>query len=499
MLFPVDFEKLLNLFAYDKYDPLFFASSFFLFFFLFVLIIYRLLANHKSLKIFSLIIFSLFFYYKNAGAYVLLLAISTIFNFYAGKFVYDAKSHSLKRFLFTFAIIINLGILGYFKYTNFFLSILNDLKLGSFNPLDIFLPIGISFYTFKALSYVIEIYFEMIEPTKSFRNFSLFMFFFPNVLMGPIDRASTFLPQIEKDYNLSKDDIGRAVFLLITGLVKKYVIADYISVNFTDRVFDFPLRFTGVENLIAIYGFALQGYCDFSGYTDMALGIGLLLGFNLTENFRRPFKAYSVADYWRRWHLSLSTWLLDYLFKPLQISLRNLRKFGTAIAIFVTFFAVGLWHGPNWTFIFFGILHSFYLIFSMYTQKYRDSFYNFLKIKNSKGLKIFQIFFTFNLIAFTAILFRAPSLQYALDMLHQVFTYFHSEVFIQYVNAYPTVFILIIFGFLTHYLPESIEIKTQKLLSNMPVVAQAAILSIIIWIVVQVRSAEMLPFIYFQF
>jgi len=499
MPFPIEWNKFWELFKYVPHDPLLFGSSMFIFFFIAVLIVYRFFSGNTSLRIYSLIIFSLFFYYKAAGVYLLLLVLIAVVNFYSGAWIYNAKDQLHKRLILTATIIINLGLLGYFKYTNFFLEILNDLKAGQFDMLDIFLPIGISFYTFKAMSYLIEIYFEMLEPIKSLRNFSLFVFFFPNVLMGPIDRAVNFLPQIEQKPIFTKEKIGLAVFLLCTGLFKKYVIADYISLNFTDRVFEFPLRFTGVENLFAVYGFALQGYADFSGYTDMALAIGLLLGFELMDNFNRPFKAHSVAEYWRRWHLSLSTWLLDYLFRPLQISLRNMKKAGTALAIFITFFVVGIWHGPSFTFILFGILHSTYLVFSMYTQPLRDAFYNKLGIKNAPWLKVLQIIFTFHLLAFTALLFRAPSLEFAGDMLSQIFTYFHAEVFPQYVSAYPSIVLLILIGYVSHFLPEAWEKKTVAVLTKTPLLIQAVILAIMIWLVWQVRSAEMQPFMYFKF
>lgn len=495
----IDFGKLLSLFTYDKYDPLLFGSSLFLFFFFFVLLVQRLFSSQKALRIYSLLFFSLFFYYKAAGIYLLLLVFSSVFNFYFGKLIFKSKTAALKKIFFVAALIVNLGLLGYFKYTNFFLQIISDLKLGTIEPLQIFLPIGISFFTFKALSYVIEIYLEMLEPVKSLRDFSLFIFFFPNVLMGPIDRASEFLPQIEEDNPITKEDVGRALFLISCGLIKKYAIADYISLNFNERVFGFPLRFTGVENLIAVYSAALQGYCDFSGYTDMALGVGLLLGYKLMDNFNRPFKAISVGDYWRRWHLSLSTWLLGYLFKPLQISFRSMRKWGTALAIFITFFAVGLWHGPNWTFIFFGVLHSVYLIFGMFTQSIRKKITDSIKITGTKFHNFIKVLFTFHLLVFTAILFHAPSLSYALDMIQQIFTYFHPEVFPQYVQAYTTVFLLIVFGYLVHFLPKSVEEKVQSIVINMPVVLQAVLFAVVIWIVVQFKSAEMMPFIYFQF
>jgi len=495
----IDFEKLRDLFVYTPHDPLLFGSSLFLFLFLGLLLVYNYLAKTKNLKIFTLIVFSLFFYYKAAGIYFLFLVLMSFVNFYFGKFIFITKSQVYKRILFVLALMINLGLLVYFKYTNFLIQIINDLSKGHIDPINIFLPIGISFYTFKALSYVIEIYIEVYQPVKYLRDFSLYMFFFPNILQGPIDRASNFLPQLDNEIIVTKADIGKALFLIMSGLFKKAVIADYIGLNFVDRVFGSPLRFTGVENLLAMYGYSLQIYCDFSGYTDMALGVALLLGFNLMENFNQPFLASSVADYWRRWHISLSTWLLDYLFKPLQIKFRNLRSLGTCLAIFITFFVVGLWHGASWTFVVFGILHSTYIVFSILTNKVKNIFYEKLHLKNTKILKFFKIFITFHLLSMTAILFRADNLTKAVNMLSQITNFFHKEVFIQYVKGYPGVFSLIVLGYILHFLPRSWEPKIQERLANLPVVGQAILFGILIWIVIQVKSAPLQPFLYFNY
>ena len=185
------------------------------------------------------------------------------------------------------------------------------------------------------------------------------------------------LPQIDKEPFLSKEDFGKAIFLISAGLFKKVVVADYISMNFVDRIFDFPLRYTGVENLLAIYGYVLQIYCDFSGYSDMAIGIALLFGFKLMDNFNSPFKATSIADFWRRWHISLSKWLLDYLFKPIQLSLRHLRMMANIIALFITFLICGIWHGAGWNFILWGAMHGFMMSFGLLVQKPKINFIHF--------------------------------------------------------------------------------------------------------------------------
>ncbi|MBX2976704.1 MAG: MBOAT family protein [Ignavibacteriaceae bacterium] len=495
----IELDRLLSLFKYEQYDPLVFGTSFFLFYFFAFLFVYRLLAKTRDLKIWTIIFFSVFFYYKAAGIYFFLLVFSAIFNFYIGNRIFVTKNELLRRITFHLAIVVNLGVLVYFKYTNFLLQILNDLNVGQFNPLSIFLPIGISFYTFKAMSYLIEIYMEMMEPIKSLRNFSLFIFFFPNVLMGPIDRASEFLPQLESDFSVSKSDISRAVFLIMVGLIKKHVIADYIGLNFIDRVFEVPLRFTGTENLIAMYGYSIQIYCDFSGYTDMALGIALLMGFKMRKNFNFPFLANSIMNYWQRWHMSLSSWLLDYLFKPLQMGLRNFRGLGNALAILITFTAVGLWHGANWNFVIFGLIHSFFIIFSITTKPLRTLFYEKIGLAGSKVVHVFQVIFTFHLLMFTGVFFRAADYETALNVFHQVFTFLKPEVFPQFLEAYTIIIFLIVMGYIGHFTPQKVVDKTVEILSRVPIVVHAVLLALVIWLVIQSKSADIQPFIYFQF
>ena len=495
----IDFNKLQQLFVYDPTNQLYFSTSFFLFFFFILLIFYRIFSFSKNLKIYTIIFFSLFFYYKDSGYFFLLLFFSTFINFYFGSWIYKSKSDLVKRILFISILTINLGLLIYFKYTNFFIRIYNGLSSGNIQFLNIILPVGISFYTFKALSYVIEIFIGTMEPTVSLRDFVLYMYFFPNILAGPIDRAVAFLPQIEGELVPTKEDIGKAVFLIMSGLFKKVVIADYIGLNFVDRVFQVPLRFTGVENLLATYAYSIQIYCDFSGYTDMALGIASLMGFKLMDNFNIPFLATSIADYWRRWHISLSTWLLDYLFKPLQMNFRRMRIYGSALAIFITFLIVGLWHGANWTFVVFGLFHSTYLAVSLLTQKYRKAFYDKVHLTGTKTLKVFQIFVTFHLVLITAIIFRSDSLQTARNVFHQIFKFFHGAVFFQWISGYTEVFVLILLGYALHFIPKSVDNKVKSMITAAPVYVQALLLALMILLVVQIESAQLQPVIYFNF
>jgi len=498
-MFNIDFNKIPSLLSFDLNDPLLFSSSLFLFLFFFLLIFYRLFANSKNASILLLITFSLYFYYKVSGLFFLLLIFNAIANFYFGKWMWNAAGQVQKRGILILSLVFNLGVLGYFKYMNFFLEFASNIHGGSFDSIDIILPIGISFYTFKSLSYIIDIYLETIRPTNSFRDFSLFVFFFPNILAGPIDRASKFLPQIERDYHITRNDIAMGLMLIMMGLVKKIMIADYIGLNFIDRVFEVPLRFTGVENLFAVYGYTLQLYCDFSGYTDIAIGISLLLGFKLMENFNYPFKAKSISNFWRRWHISLSTWLLDYVFRPLQISFRYLGIVGNVASLIITFVLIGFWHGGSWAFIIWGLLHGVYMSVGLITSRPKLNIYKKLKLTNTRLLGFGQIFLTFNLVAFSFLFFRADSFKTATNILHQILFFFKPEVFLQFAVGYTPTFFLLVFGFLFHFLPSSLFDRSVIILEKTPFVIQALLLSIVIWIVLQVQYADLQPFIYFQF
>lgn len=495
----IDFTKILSLFEFDKRDPLLFASSFFLFLFAFVLIIYLALSKKKTARVTFLLLFSCFFYYKSSNLYFALLIFTSIANFFIGKWIFILQDDFKRRMMLIFGILINLALLGYFKYTNFFIQIMNDFNFAQIEALEIFLPIGISFYIFKALSYIIDNYIGIIEPENNFLDFALYISFFPSLLAGPIDRAEKFLPQVKQNVFISADDIGRGLLLIISGLFKKIVIADYISLNFVDRVLDAPLRFTGVENLLATYGYTLQIYCDFSGYSDMAIGISLMMGYKLMDNFNSPYKSASVAEFWRRWHISLSTWLLDYVFKPLQMNFRNMRLAGNALAILITFVLCGFWHGAAWTFLIWGLIHGLLMSFSLITKTPRAYVYKKLGLSGTKFQRIFQVFITFHLIAFSWIFFRVDTFQTAMDVFNQIINFFQPEVFLQFISAYPFVVIFIVIGYALHFTPKSWEIKTEGLLTKTPLLGKALILVAVIWFAAQVRSADMVPFIYFQF
>ncbi len=483
-------EQLYNLLLYNVKEPLLFNSGFFLYFFLFVLIFNKLFSNYKRAKIIFLTVCSIYFYYKSSGIFFILVIISSIIDYVAGTVIYKTDYKLKRKAFLILSLVGNLGILGYFKYTNFFISNVNGIFQTGIPLQDIFLPVGVSFFTFQSMSYTIDIYRNQLKPENNFTDFLFFVSFFPQLVAGPIVRASNFLPQIHTRIELSKADIGKALFLIIAGLLKKAVIADYISINFVDRVFDWPLRYSGVENLLALYGYVLQIYCDFSGYSDMAIGLALLIGFRLPDNFNSPYKATSITDFWRRWHLSLSSWLRDYLY--ISLGGNRISKVRTYINLMLTMLLGGLWHGASWNFVIWGGIHGIALSF--------DKFLNFpQRILANRFTKFLGIVLTFHIWTVSMLFFRAQSTQHGIDMVTQIFTYFKPEVFLQFVSGYSVVFALIIIGFLSHYTPPKLEEYIKEKLTSAPLFAQAAILTLVIWIVVQFKSLDVHPFIYFQF
>ena len=324
------------LFSFDQAHPLLFTQFYFWAFFALVFAVFSLFHSKVLLRNGFLFAASLFFYYKTSGVFLALLLFVIVYNFFAAKWIYRLRSERLKSAVVGLSVIIDLGILAYFKYAYFITDFVNNLfgmsievhdVLGEFlNTLTgaavfsvdaIILPVGISFFTFQAVSYVVDVKRRKIEPVQNFLDFGFYLSFFPQLVAGPIVRASEFIAQLHKPYNLSRRWFGIAIFWIMNGLLKKLILADYLAVNFADRVFANPLMFSGFENLAALFCYSLQVYADFSGYTDIATGVAMLMGFYLPKNFDSPYKAVNTQQFWRRWHMTLSRWLRDYLYIPL--------------------------------------------------------------------------------------------------------------------------------------------------------------------------------------
>ena len=552
-------EILRNIFVYDKTAPLIFTRFFFWAFFAIVLLGYSLVYKRKNRSVRAGYLFfaSLFFYYKSSGFFFFILLFSTLVDYFIGKGIYSSKNQNIKKILLAASIIVNLTVLAYFKYSYFFIDSINVLfnanlevinhlaviantTVGThFSVNQILLPVGISFFTFQTISYSVDVYRGETKPVKNLIDFGFYVSFFPQLVAGPIVRASGFVKQIYEDYRVSKVEFGWAIFMILKGLIKKIFIGDYIAVNFVDRVFSDPITYSGFENLMALFGYSLQVYVDFSGYTDIAIGVALLMGFRLPQNFNSPYKAKNVGDFWKRWHMSLSSWLKDYLYIPIggnrggsvfsylslsvilsiivllsgklilvpvfagiivlfaiavRISPGIKRGIDTNINLMLTMLLGGLWHGASWQFIIWGGLNGVGLIVYKFWRKISP-----WETKNSWVTNVWKIAITFSFITFTRIFFRSESMEVVNGMMHQIGTDFNFTLIPEIVVAYKWVFMVMLFGFAIHWLSESWKEKIKNWFIGTPLWIKAVIAAVVVIFVYQSISSEMQPFIYFQF
>lgn len=495
---------------YDPSNPFIFSSPSFWIFFLFVLGGFLFVYRKMFLRNLYLFFISLFFYYKSGGLFLILLILVTVIDFSCGIFINRSGSKAGRRFFLLLSIISNIGLLAYFKYTGFLIQTFNDLfgtayvakdylqafsnqYFGThFNIGSIILPVGISFFTFQSLSYTIDVYRRKLEPVRNIIDFGFYVSFFPQLVAGPIVRASEFIPQLYKPYNVTQREMSHAIFLIMKGLIKKIIISDFIAVSFVDRIFDLPTAHSGFENLMAVYGYGLQIYCDFSGYTDIAIGLGLLLGFRLPLNFNSPYKAVNVSDFWKRWHISLSRWLKDYLYIPLGGNRKG--KFRTILNVMITMLLGGLWHGASLRFIIWGGLHGLALVFNKIAEFIFGD-----RTSRSRLRSAVSVFFTFQFVSFCWIFFRAQDLQSVVLMLRQIANDFLPSSFESVFTLFGGAFALIAAGYLIHFLPEKVKESYRGLFIRIPVAAQMVIVLMIAFLLYQMRTTEIMPFIYFRF
>ena len=402
----------IDLFRYDPRSPMLFSSGLFLFVFLGFSLIYGLLKRRLTLRIVYVTLFSLYFYYKTSGLFFLLLVGLSLSDFAIGRLMHRSRRSGARKSLLVLSLLINLGLLCYFKYADLIVSAVAGLIDRTLTLPDIFLPVGISFFTFQSMSYVIDLYRRQIEPVRRWIDYLFYLSFFPQLVAGPIVRARDFLPQIYRNpVFVSRDMFGRGVFLILSGLFKKAIISDYISLNFVDRVFDNPMLYSGFENLMGVYGYALQIYCDFSGYSDMAIGLALLLGFRFPVNFDSPYQSATITEFWRRWHISLSSWFRDYVYIPLGGSRCRLRR--TCLNLLIVFALTGLWHGAAWQYVVFGLLHG--IILCMERLGLRRAL--------EQLPRLFRHLYTVVLLWLTLVIFGAPGLSEGLAVLKGIFTW----------------------------------------------------------------------------
>lgn len=611
-------DYLRSVFSFDPNSPLLFTQFQFWAFFAIVFSVFALFKNRRLLRNSYLFFISLLFYYKTSGWFVGLLVLVTCTDFFIARGIAATNIQWRRRMLLIFSVCIDLSILCYFKYAYFFTDMVNSLfgtqfavtnvaaeganrLLGTnvFSVDRIILPVGISFYTFQVISYTADVYKGLIKPVRNLLDFGFYVSFFPQLVAGPIVKASDFIPQLYRKYNLSRMQFGMAVFWILNGLVKKIVLSDYLAVNFIDRVFDNPLLFSGFENLMALFVYSLQVYADFSGYTDIAIGLSLLMGFHLPLNFNSPYKAQNCGNFWKRWHISLSRWLQTYLYIPLGGN-RNV-TFGTffwigtitlaalilsgnlwiaagvlVLAVCVVFTALrhpekrkhiwanlnsmitmllgGLWHGASCNFMIWGGLNGVGMIVFKFWRDMSLGVRLLVSLAVTGGLvllamccptplwnllSVFMAFIavsacvrwtyarcggsghftwlerawsiavTFTFITFTRLFFRSGSnldpavanetaWQIARNMVAQIGSQWNANV-LDIIVAYKNVFLLFVLGMLIHWLPERMKRRYRIVFARLPlpVIWLCVVLTVVV--VYQFVTAEMQPFIYFQF
>ncbi len=510
-------EYLQEILTYSEEKPMLFTRLYFWVFFTVLMAFYSILYRRRAIRNAYLFVMSLFFYYQSSGYFFTLLIFSTIADYTLGHLIYQSPSRVKKKLFVATSVIINLGVLSYFKYSYFFVNTINkifntnfevvnllaqwsnQLAETSFDVDTIILPVGISFYTFQTISYTVDIYRGKIKPVNNIIDFGFYVSFFPQLVAGPIVRAAEFVPQLYQKFKLTKREFSHALFLIMTGLMKKMLISDYISINYVDRVFEAPLSYTGFENAMAVYGYSLQIYCDFSGYTDIAIGVALLMGFRLPVNFNSPYKAVNVTDFWRRWHISLSSWLRDYLYIPLGGNKKG--KLRRHINIMITMLLGGLWHGAHLRFIIWGGIHGAALVIhKLWISLMKKLKPRYNPIYEGSGLSRFvSVFLTFHVVTAAWIFFRAQNMRKAQQMINQIIYHFQAEMIPQIISSYQEIFGVIAIGFILHWLPASFKERYRGWFIQTPLVVKLAAVILLVIIIYQVKSAAIQPFIYFKF
>ncbi|MDE6555609.1 MAG: MBOAT family protein [Duncaniella sp.] len=513
----IDISKVTDLLVYDPANPLLFNTGLFFVLFVGFLIVYRIFRSLKVLKMLFVILFSLYFYYKSSGVYCLILLGVAVSDFLLGLFLQWAREGN-RRFLMRLTVAVNVltnvGMLAYFKYFNLLIDSVNKLFTTEFDTLELILPAGISFFTFRSISYMVDIYRGQIDACRRPLDYLFFLTFFPPLLAGPVVRAKDMLPQIAANPVATREMTSEGIWLIIVGLIKKMVIADYISGNFVDRVFDNPALYSGFENLMASFGFTIQLYCDFSGYSDMAIGIALLLGYRFADNFNSPFKAQNPTEFWHRWHISLSTWLRDYVYIPLGGN--RCSKPRAYFNQFATMVIGGFWHGASWMYVIWGGAHGILLVAHKSLRGIlpdeKDTREEIcedgtIRTRPTLGARImaspftkgFNILVTFCFVAATFMLFRARTMEDVGMMWHQIFTNFHLSVAPQFLTGYLAIVCAMLFGYLVHISPSFLTGAVQRWFMKSPLLIQAILLAIALLIVIQVRSSDLVPFLYLQY
>jgi D-alanyl-lipoteichoic acid acyltransferase DltB (MBOAT superfamily) len=554
-------DRIYQIFNFDlkSLKPIVFTELDFWLFFLIMMVVFSLLQKQKLVRSIFITVVSLFFYFKSAKLFVLFLIFSMFWNFAIGNWISKAKIEKNRKTALILGISLNILLLVYFKYGFFFTESFNKLFQTDFELLNqfaiwgngffregsfetkLFAAGGVSFITFQSISYIVDVYRKEVEPVKNVFDYTFYATFFPQLILGPIAKAKDFIPQIYKPYYLDKIDFSWASIQIIKGLIKKLILADYIAVHFIDKVMDAPETYPGFVGLVAMWAYSLFIYGDFSGYTDIATGIARLMGFRLTKNFDSPYKAISVADFWRRWHRSLGAFFREYLYIPLGGNktggigsyimiiviltflifitqnfnliyvylgitalylillylIPNFKKFvHRDLNLLITMIIGGLWHGPSENFVIWGTMNGIALVIFNYWKKISP--YE----KSEKWItRFWKIFITFNFITFTRIWFLIQEDEKPYKFLEHIFTKFQfsTEVFSKFFMAFMPALIIVILGFTLHWLPQTWKNKLEEKYTRLHIVGQIFVVALIVILVYQAITDTSRPFVYLQF
>lgn len=420
---------------------------------------------------------------------------SSTVDWLLGRAIGRSEEPRRRKLWLTATVILNLSVLGFFKYFNFGIDNARLLaaELGLHIPesaLRIALPVGISFFTFESMSYVIDVYRRQIKPHESYLEYLGFVAFFPHLVAGPIVRPRDLLPQLAGPARAKPDEMSDGLFLIATGLLKKVAIGDTLAINIVDRVFDAPLQYSALENYVAVVAYALQIYCDFSGYTDIAIGSAQMLGIRFPVNFNAPYQATNIADFWHRWHISLSTWLRDYLYISLGGNRKGVAR--TYVNNLLTMLLGGLWHGANWTFVAWGGIHGVALAATRAVERWRGE--RRALADRGRFFRILSMFLTFHLVCAAWIFFRAESFSKAALIFSRL-----ASATTYHPNLHPIVLWTIAAGLVLHFLPTRWDRPVRERFVRLPAPAQGFCLLAAAVVLRQMASTEAVTFIYFQF
>lgn len=474
-----------------------FNSGQFLIFLPVVIVLYFLFP--QRLRWVFLLAASYFFYMAWRVEYIVLILGSTVADYFIAQEIAkrrERKDNKVAKRLLWGSIFINLGILFSFKYLNFFtesVSQLAGLAGAGFSvpELDVLLPVGISFYTFQTMSYTIDVYNGKVKPERHFGIFALFVSFWPQLVAGPIERSSRLLPQFRKEMQFDMQRVVWGMNRMAYGFFKKVVVADRLAI-YVNEVYDSPEEFSTIPLIIASIFFAFQIYCDFSGYTDIALGAAAIMGYTLVNNFDRPYLSRSIGEFWRRWHVSLSTWFKDYVYIPLGGN--RVVRWRWYYNLFITFLVSGLWHGADWTFVVWGALHGGYMVWERISEKPRHSLYKSLSLNKVNWLmRLGQVLITFGLVVVGWIFFRAENMGDALQVFKGIFALdlsLNPSMLMAYQGFYNFGLSFLAIGLLalSYFLPKDLKLRQSLVF----------ILAITFLILVFGKGGEA-SFIYFQF